>query len=618
MKRALITLVVILLLSACTQPTPEPEIVTEVIKETVVVTQSPLPTYTPYPTFTPQEPLPTSTPTEVVHTPLPTSTPTQVVPTATPTWTPVVQPTATPTPTPIPVITHWRGEYYGNRDLSGTPVLVRNDVTVDFNWGSNAPAGVVPADGFSARWTRNVEFEAALYRFHILVDDGVRLWVDGQLLINAWYDSGLHEVTVDYPMLKGIPHGLQVEYYEHSGDAHIRLWWEQIVSPSYPDWKAEYWSNRDLSGAPALVRNEKGIEFYWGGYAPVYGLPADNFSARWTRTVGFDAATYRFHIFVDDGTRLWVDDQLIINAWYDHPPHEVTADHSLTKGAHSLRVEYYEHSGDAQIRLWWEQIVSPSYPDWKAEYWSNRDLSGAPALVRNEKGIEFYWGGYAPVYGLPADNFSARWTRTVGFDAATYRFHIFVDDGTRLWVDDQLIINAWYDHPPHEVTADHSLTKGAHSLRVEYYEHTDDAQIRVWWEKAVSPPYPDWKGEYWSNRDLSGAPALVRNDREIDFYWGASVAAPGLPADNFSARWSRQVTFEVGIYHLYAWADDGIRFYVDGDLILNEWHDSRGDEVYTAELTLTGKHQLVVEYYEHAWDARVRFWWQLIKHGPTR
>ena len=256
--------------------------------------------------------------------------------------------------------------------------------------------------------------------------------------------------------------------------------------------------------------------------------------------------------------------------------------------------------------------------DWRGEYYANRDLVGAPALVRNDREVNFHWAGGSPASGLPADNFSARWTREVEYEAATYRFHALVDDGVRLWVDHEPIIDAWYDGGAHEVRANTSLTQGAHSLRVEYYEHTGDAQVRVWWERISSPSYPGWKGEYWANRDLSGDPALVRNDPAIDFNWGRKAAAPGLPDDNFAVRWSRQVNFETGIYRFQARADDGIRFYLDGNRILDEWHDSIGDTVYQVELTLTGKHQLVVEYYERGWDAWVRFWWQRLRLGPVR
>jgi len=519
----------------------------------------------------------------------------------------VVGPTATPTP----VITAWRGEYYKNRDLTGAAALVRDDAAVNFDWGSSAPAAGLPADGFSVRWSRTLSFQGGIYRFYARADDGVRVWLDGQLIIDQWHETSGATYAAERT-LSAAAHTLRVEYYENWGTARIQFWWERLGD--FPQWRGEYFSNVALVGGPALVRNDTAIDFNWWHGAPATGLPADRFSARWTRVQAFAEGVYRFHAVVDDGVRLYVDDALVIDSWYDGGRREVTADRGLSAGYHSLRVEYYELTGSALIQVWWEK--SDSYPDWRGEYWSNRGLSGSPVLVRNDSAIDFNWGWGTPATAVPSDNFSARWTRRVEFDAATYRFHVVVDDGARLWLDDQLIIDSWRDGGTRELTADYALVRGTHDLRVEFYEHTRGACIHVWWEKISSPPYSDWKGEYWSNRHFNGGPALVRNDEEISFDWGRAAVAAGLPADDFSARWSRKATFEAGVYRFHAWADDGIRLYVDGDLVLDEWHDSRGDEVHVVDLTLTGQHQLVVEYYERSGEALARFWWKRVGDWP--
>jgi hypothetical protein len=207
---------------------------------------------------------------------------------------------------------------------------------------------------------------------------------------------------------------------------------------------------------------------------------------------------------------------------------------------------------------------------------------------------------------LPADNFSVRWTRRATFDAATYRFHALADDGVRLWVDGKLLIDQWRDQTPREFTADRTMVRGKHDVKVEYYEHTGGAKVKVWWEK-VPASYPDWKGEYWPSRDLSGNAALLRNDKAIDFNWGTGAPATGLPTDNFSARWTRRATFQPGIYRFYAWADDGIRVDLDGSRLINEWHDAR-NQTYEVDVPLDGTmHQLTVEYYERNGSAGVRY-----------
>jgi hypothetical protein len=225
-------------------------------------------------------------------------------------------PTATPTLTPV-VINDWRGEYYNNPNLSGAPVLVRNDVSVSFDWGTGSPGPGVPADNFSARWTRNLSFPAGTYRFYVRVDDGVRLWIDGNLVIDQWHDSAPTTYSTDVPLANGV-HSLRMEYYERSGGALAQLAWERLEN--YPDWKAEYYNNPNLSGAPALVRNDVSVSFDWGTGSPGPGVPADNFSVRWSRSVSFSTGTYRFYVRVDDGVRLWVDSNLVTDQWHDGAP----------------------------------------------------------------------------------------------------------------------------------------------------------------------------------------------------------------------------------------------------------------------------------------------------------
>jgi len=391
---------------------------------------------------------------------------------------------ATPTPTPVStpvVISDWRGVYYDNPNLSGAPVLVRNDVSVNFDWGTGSPAPGALADNFSALWSRSLHFPAGTYRFRVRVDDGVRLWVDGKLVIDQWHDgSGIY--TADMNLTDGL-HDLRMEYYERGGVALAQLAWERLEN--YPDWKAEYYNNPNLSGAPALVRNDVLVSFDWGTGSPGPGVPLDNFSARWSRSLHFPAGNYRFHVRVDDGARLWVDGKLVIDQWHDSVPTTYTADVNVANGWHSVWMEYYERGGGALAQLAWERLED--YSDWKAEYYNNRKLEGDPVLVRNETQIDYNWGSGSPATGVPADNFSARWARRVDFKSGTYVFSVRVDDGVRLWVDDALVIDSWQDGRSRLIQVEHQLSSGKHWVKVEYYERGGDAQIEVKWQRKDQP-----------------------------------------------------------------------------------------------------------------------------------
>jgi hypothetical protein len=227
------------------------------------------------------------------------------------------------------------------------------------------------------------------------------------------------------------------------------------------DWRGEYFNNPSLAGAPALVRNDVAVGFDWGSGSPAPGLPVDNFSARWTRSLDFDAGAYRFYARVDDGVRLWIDNNLVIDQWHDSALTTYSADVNLSQGTHTVRMEYYERAGGALAQLAWE--YRQNFPDWKAEYFDNRDLRGGPVVVRNETRIDNDWGRGSPASSVPSDNFSARYTREMELPAGTYRFTARVDDGVRLWVDDRLVLDSWQNGSEREVSGDIRLDAGEHT-----------------------------------------------------------------------------------------------------------------------------------------------------------
>jgi hypothetical protein len=511
------------------------------------------------------------------------------------------------------VYADWKGEYWANPTLEGRPALTRNDVAPEFDWGYGAPGTGLPVDNFSARWTRIVTFDQGTYRFHAVVDDGGRLYVDGAVVIDEWREGGRRERIAERWLAAG-EHSLRVEYYERGGEAAVSVWWEEAVSHS--DWVGEYWENRNLDGDPRITRSvpssvpDGGLDLYWGYNAPSSKIPKDGFSARWTRRVSFEGGTYRFRVAADDGARLYLDDEPILDEWREGARREWTADRPLSAGEHTLRLEYFEVGGEALVSLRWENLST--YPAWKGEYWPNRDLEGTPALVRNDPAVNFNWEMGSPGGAIPADGFSARWTRRLYFDAGLYRFTAWVDDGVRVWVGDQRVIDAWTDHSLHQVTGEVRLGQGVHTVTIDYYDSVFEAQISVGWERTAGESYSEWKGEYWANRTLSGEPALVRNDRDLDFSWEERAPAAGLPLDNFSARWTREVRFDEDVYRFYVHADDGVKVYIDDKKVLDEWHSSEG-EIYSFTRRMDGEHDLEVRFYEGVGDARLRFWWTRLR-----
>ena len=429
-----------------------------------------------------------ATPTHVA----PTPTPAVPTPTSWPTTVPRSSPTPRPTPYPI-TVTGWLGEYYANPTLSGPPVQVRNDEGIAFDWGYNAPAPGLPSDYFSVRWSRRAHFSEGDYNFKVRADDGARLWVAGNLLVDRWH-GGYTEDIFRQHMLEG-EHEIIVEYYELEGVAKARMTWEKFYAPpkrtatpttaptgepSFREWRAEYYANTRLKGHPALVRNDERIAFDWGNAAPAPGLPREGFSVRWTRRPAFERGPYRFLARVDGDLKLRVDKRTLIDVKRQDSATLLEGYLWLGAGDHDLRADYVKGGGEARAHVWWERMES--FAHWKGEYFRNRDLNGDPVFVRDDAVIAFDWGSAAPGVGLSRNDFSVRWTRTITLPGRRYRFWASADDGIRFIVNGQPLIDEWHSSPGRHYQHETDLPSGSYTLVVEYYERRDSAKVGAGWE----------------------------------------------------------------------------------------------------------------------------------------
>jgi len=121
------------------------------------------------------------------------------------------------------------GQYFTGTNFQSLATS-RTDKTINFNWGSTAPATGVQADGYSVRWTGQVMPEySQTYTFYTNSDDGIRLWVDGKVLVDNWTNHGATENAGTIALTAGQKYDVKVEYFENIGNAVAQLSWS---SPS--------------------------------------------------------------------------------------------------------------------------------------------------------------------------------------------------------------------------------------------------------------------------------------------------------------------------------------------------------------------------------------------------
>ena len=121
------------------------------------------------------------------------------------------------------------GNYYNGLNFNTLVLLGEKDATINFNWGTNSPApGHIGADNFSVEWTgRIVPPYSEDYTFYATSDDGCRVFLNGQLIIDAWVDeAAAQHASNPIPLAAGSVYSIEVDYYEHTGDASIVVQWE--------------------------------------------------------------------------------------------------------------------------------------------------------------------------------------------------------------------------------------------------------------------------------------------------------------------------------------------------------------------------------------------------------
>jgi hypothetical protein len=118
-----------------------------------------------------------------------------------------------------------RATYFNSLDFKGSSVT-RIDSNVDFNWGLGAPMPGIAADTFSVRWTGQILADVSgTYTFRTNSDDRVRLWVNGQILIDNWQNHSATFDTASIALMAGQRYDIKVEYEDVHGDALMQLTW---------------------------------------------------------------------------------------------------------------------------------------------------------------------------------------------------------------------------------------------------------------------------------------------------------------------------------------------------------------------------------------------------------
>src|SRR5579883_2270170 len=445
--------------------------------------------------------------------------------------------TPPPSTCPAPASGAFTGCYYSNLTLSGNPVMVRTDPQINFNWGYAPPSRAVPAGPYSVQWQGNFTFAAGTYTFTATTSDGMRISIDGNLVLDRWFDQPAYIYNVRSTLAAGV-HLIVVQYYDNTGSGTAHLTWQNNTPASQPP------SILSFTASPSTVTAGQKATLSWSvngatdiaidngvgdvtgaasaavqpGQTTTYTLTASNSAGSATAQVTVTVASQTdtqpptAPVLTSAVARSATEVDLAWSAATDNvgvSGYRILRNGSLLASVSGSTLTYADQSAAANTTYTYAVVAfdgagntsAPSNPiqvttpasaptggacpppaagTFTACYYSGTALSGNPVLTETDNQINFDWGAGSPAPSVPASNFSARWQGYFNFDSAVYSFVAQVSDGIRVYIDGQLLIDHWQDQPVTFYQARPAISQGSHLITVEYYAHSG-------WLPAISP-----------------------------------------------------------------------------------------------------------------------------------
>ena len=260
---------------------------------------------------------------------------------------------------------------------------------------------------------------------------------------------------------------------------------------------------------------------------------------------------------------------------------------------------------------------------WKAEFYGSPYLIGERVRVESVNSINFDWGLSSPD-DLPDDGFSIRFTTDAFFAGGTYRFSALADDRVRVSVAFAPVIDTFNNPQPGTLlSAEVPLPPGQHHIQIDYAEEVREAYILFNWAQIdANPNAPElatiftsapaltpnpWQAAYYDNPNLSEPFKFKRDEPSATRTFGTNPPREDLPADNFSVRWESIQPLDDGQYQMRVRADDGVRVYINGNRVIDQWHQATG-QIYTHTFIIPkGEYRFTVEYYDSFGNGFVEF-----------
>ncbi|MHC1730445.1 MAG: PA14 domain-containing protein [Bacteroidales bacterium] len=372
-------------------------------------------------------------------------------------------------------------EYFADQTFKGQPVeTVYTFSPIDFNW--NLPPADELGTNYAVRWSGRIstqDLPAGEYRFHSYANGKVRFWLNDTLVINQWTDEVPEHTSGTFTLAADQEVPFRLEYAKYSGDGKIQLKWltPAAGSSEEPVPVERFRAQTDLYGSAITVSPRQVIPD---------GITKAKLRLNLADSLGHPLTAQAVKVWMD-GKHSLVNGSLSNRLWVDAG---VTDD----QGKLSVDLASFE-TGEREILLQVNGIIRRagvvsfaafSGTGLQAEYFPNQTLQAPSVLTRIEPNIDHSWVYEAPAEETGVDNYSVRWTGILRAPSSgEYTIATETDDGARVWVNNQLVIDDWNLHGPEIHQGVISLTAGkVYPIKMEYFEDGGWSVARLLWNGA--------------------------------------------------------------------------------------------------------------------------------------
>ena len=510
----------------------------------------------------------------------------------------------------------WYGMAFSNPDFTGRTALLGYQPQIpelNFDWGWGSPASNIPSDNFSTIFQRKIHLDEGIYNLRVWANDGVQVYVNGDLVIDEWDNNQGLRFFGKPIYLKSGTHKIMIKHKELVGVAQLRFEIDDLLRDNR--WYGMAFSNPDFTGETALLGYQPQIpdlDFNWGQGSPAENIPSDNFSTIFQRKLQVKEGVYTLKIRANDGVQVYVDGELLIDQWNNRGSNTFESQTYLSSGIHNILIKHKDIDGDSEIKFDIEEFESKD--KWYGVAYSNPDLTGKKVVLQGNElenlGLHFNWGWNSPAPDIPKDNFSTLFYRDIEFEEGVYNLRVWANDGVQVFVDGELVIDEWDNNQGLRFFGKPIYLKsGTHRILIKHKELVGVSELRFEIDDLLRDNR--WYGMAFSNPDFTGKTALLGYQPqipELNFDWGWGSPASNIPSDNFSTIFQRKIHLDEGIYNLRVWANDGVQVYVNGELVIDEWDNNQGLRFFGKPIYLkSGTHKIMIKHKELVGVAQLRF-----------